>query len=82
LHFLHGGSRVDKVAADAAQATADALAHVKSQIEDLSARLDRAQVLDLRWAILGLFITVVGIALSYWEKNVSLRSQRYRRHPE
>jgi hypothetical protein len=41
------------------------LAHVKGQVEDLSARLDRAQVLDLRWGILGLFITVVGIALSY-----------------
>jgi hypothetical protein len=41
------------------------LAHVKGQVEDLSARLDRAQVLDLRWGILGLFITVVGSALCY-----------------
>jgi hypothetical protein len=58
-------SRIDQTSADAAQATADTLAHLKGQIDELSARLDRAQVLDLRWAILGLFIMVVGIALSY-----------------
>jgi hypothetical protein len=44
---------------------ADTLAHIETQIEQLKARLDRAQVLDLRWAIAGLFITVVGTALSY-----------------
>jgi hypothetical protein len=57
--------RIDKVSADAAKAAADALSHMKSGIDKLTGRIERSQVLDLRWAIAGLFITVVGIALSY-----------------
>ena len=41
-------------------------AHVQAQINDLAARLDRKQVLDLSWAIGGLFITAGGVLLDYW----------------
>ena len=43
----------------------ETLARIESEIEQLRERLDVTQVLDLRWAIIGLFITTVGIALSY-----------------
>jgi len=41
-------------------------AHMQAQIDELAARLDRTQILDLSWAIGGLFITAIGIFLSYW----------------
>ena len=42
-----------------------ALAHIETQIEQLSDRLDSIQVLDLRWAIWGLFVTFVGTVVSF-----------------
>jgi hypothetical protein len=58
--------RIDGVIADTAKGVADALAHAESVNEQLQARLDLKQVLDLRWAITGLAITVAGILLSYF----------------
>ncbi|PJE23681.1 MAG: hypothetical protein CK431_10025 [Mycobacterium sp.] len=39
--------------------------HIQSQIQDLNQRLDRVQVLDLTWAIWGLFISFTGTLWSF-----------------
>lgn len=57
--------RINEVATHSQQAAEDAIKHIQEQIATLSAQFDRQQVLDLRWAIGGLFITAFGIALSY-----------------
>jgi len=49
-------------------AARQALADAEAKIEQLAARLDRSQVLDLRWAAGGLLITAVGTFLSYWPR--------------
>jgi tetrahydromethanopterin S-methyltransferase subunit G len=56
---------VDEVSAEVSTMEQRTLAHIETQIANLSARVDMTQVLDLRWAILGLFITTIGLALSY-----------------
>ena len=38
----------------------------KVEIEGLAAQLDKGQALDLRWTIIGLFISAGGAWLSYW----------------
>jgi hypothetical protein len=50
----------------AAQALADAKSHADKRLEDIDAEQTRAEVLDLRIAIVGLGITVVGLALALW----------------
>lgn len=57
--------RIDHVVANATKGLEDAIAQIRGEIEQLTARMDRYQVLDLRWAIGGLAITVVGMALGY-----------------
>jgi hypothetical protein len=41
------------------------LAHLEQRIDYVQKELDTKQVLDLRWAIYGLLITVIGIGMSY-----------------
>jgi sarcosine oxidase gamma subunit len=58
-------------AADAARSLAEsstrqAFANAKVEIEGLAAQLDKGQALDLRWTIIGLFISAGGAWLSYW----------------
>ncbi|MED5812923.1 FlxA-like family protein [Mycolicibacterium sp. 050232] len=57
--------RINEVATNSQEAADNAIKHIQEQIAGLSAELKRKQVLDLRWAIVGLLITVVGIALGY-----------------
>jgi len=52
--------------AESEKAIADAEAKAQKAIDDLTKRLDATQALDLSWAIGGLFITAVGVFLSYW----------------
>jgi Sec-independent protein translocase protein TatA len=52
--------------AESDEAVAAAEAKAQETIDDLKARLDATQALDLTWAIVGLFITAGGILLSYW----------------
>ncbi|MGV9798156.1 hypothetical protein ACWDTP_08855 [Mycobacterium sp. NPDC003449] len=62
---LNPNGPVDEVATSSEQAAEGAIRHIQDEIAALSAQLDSQQVLDLRWAIGGLLITVVGIALSH-----------------
>jgi hypothetical protein len=50
----------------AAQALTDAKSDADKRLEDIDAEQTRAEVLDLRIAIVGLGITVVGLALALW----------------
>ena len=50
----------------AESSTKQAFANAKVEIERLAAQLDKGQALDLRWTIIGLFISAVGTSLSYW----------------
>jgi hypothetical protein len=43
-----------------------AFANAKVEIERLAAQLDKGKALDLRWTIIGLFISAGGTWLSYW----------------
>jgi hypothetical protein len=64
IHRLDG--RIDEAQAGASELAEKLLAHLRDAIDQLSKRLNEAQVLDLRWAIFGLAITVVGTLMSYW----------------
>lgn len=55
------GQELEKVKDGSAQLERKVLAHIESQIKDLNDKLNRTQVLDLRCAIAGLFITFIGI---------------------
>jgi hypothetical protein len=64
--------RIDKLTIDAESMKAEIanvepqiLAHIQAEIDALNKRLDIKQVVDLRWAILGVLITTVGVLLSY-----------------
>ncbi|GKU35967.1 prefoldin domain-containing protein [Mycobacterium montefiorense] len=57
--------RIDKVHVGASESAEKALDHIQKEIEALTKRLDQSLVKDLQWAICGLGITVVGIALGY-----------------
>jgi hypothetical protein len=50
----------------AESSTRQAFANAKVEIEGLAAQLDKGQALDLRWTIIGLFISAGGACLSYW----------------
>ena len=50
----------------AESSTRQAFANAKVEIEGLAAQLDKGQALDLRWTIIGLFISAGGAWLSYW----------------
>jgi hypothetical protein len=56
---------VERVAADASTRHHETLQHIERRIDDLDRRLNMKQVVDLRWAIIGILIATVGIALSY-----------------
>jgi hypothetical protein len=57
---------IDLVRAVAESADKEVFADALAEIKSLTAQLDRQQVLDLRWAAGGLFITAIGLVLSYW----------------
>ena len=50
----------------AESSTKQAFANTKVEIKRLAAQLDKGQPLDLRWTIIGLFISASGMWLSYW----------------
>jgi hypothetical protein len=50
----------------AESSTKQAFANAKVEIERLAAQLDKGQALDLRWKIIGLFVSAGGMWLSYW----------------
>jgi hypothetical protein len=56
---------VTKAHQHASDLASKTFAHIETQIQQLTDRLDKTQVLDLRWAIVGLAISAFGIALSY-----------------
>lgn len=56
---------ITQVRAHASNLAAETLQHLQDQIAELRRDIDAKQVLDLRWAIVGLVITAIGIALSY-----------------
>lgn len=58
--------RIDAAEAGAEQLAAETLAQLRAELEELRRLTNQAQVLDLRWAIGGLGVTVVGIFLGYW----------------
>jgi hypothetical protein len=66
-------TRLDEIKADIEQAnsaatekTNEAYNQAKAEIDKFRTELDRSQALDLRWAIFGLYIASIGVALSYW----------------
>ncbi len=59
-------SDVDRAHNAAAEKSAEAYDKAKAELEQLRRELDRTQVLDLRWAIFGIYIATIGVALSYW----------------
>ncbi len=56
---------ITQVRAHASNLAAETLQHLQDQIAELRRDIDAKQVLDLRWAIVGLVIAAIGIALSY-----------------
>ena len=50
----------------AESSTKQAFANAKVEIERLATQLDKGQALDLRWTIIGLFVSAGGTWLSYW----------------
>jgi hypothetical protein len=44
----------------------EVLIKTRAEIAALALRLDRTQTLDIRWAIVGLFISAIGTGLQYW----------------
>ncbi|MCV7092029.1 hypothetical protein [Mycobacterium interjectum] len=56
---------ITQVRAHASGLAADTLRHLQDQIAELRRDIDAKQVLDLRWASVGLVITGIGIALGY-----------------
>jgi hypothetical protein len=65
-----GGNRSDQrkraARSVAESSTKQAFANAKVEIERLAAQLDKGQALDLRWTIIGLFVSAGGMWLSYW----------------
>ena len=57
--------KINEVHAHATDLASQTVAHIQEQIDYLQHEFDTKQVLDLRWAIYGLLLTVVGIGLSY-----------------
>jgi hypothetical protein len=56
---------LDRVRHETSELERRTLAHMESQIQQLNDRLDGIQVLDLTWAIWGLFLSAVGTVLSF-----------------
>ena len=44
----------------------EVLIKTRAEIAALALRLDRTQTVDIRWAIVGLFISAIGTGLQYW----------------
>jgi hypothetical protein len=57
---------VDRAHAAATQQSTEAYSKAKAEIDRLRRELEQTQVLDLRWAIFGIYMIAIGIALSYW----------------
>jgi septal ring factor EnvC (AmiA/AmiB activator) len=57
---------IDELRTNISSTEANALAHIETQINALTERLDNMQALDLRWAIVGVLIAACGVAVSYW----------------
>jgi hypothetical protein len=64
-HIENLRGEIKEVRVHASDLATQTVAQLQDQIDDLRRELDTKQVLDLRWAIYGLLITVFGIALSY-----------------
>jgi hypothetical protein len=64
-HIVNLRSDINKTRTHASDLASQTVAHFQERIDSLQQELDNKQVLDLRWAIYGLLITVIGIALSY-----------------
>jgi hypothetical protein len=67
------GGRLDELKAETARTagladerSAEAYQKAKAQIDELKRELDRSAALDLRWAIFGLYVATIGVALSWW----------------
>jgi hypothetical protein len=58
--------RIDTEGAGATEFTESSIAELRREVHALEQRIDWSQVLDLRWAIVGLGITVLGVFLGYW----------------
>ena len=65
--------RLDQLKADieqannlAAEMATDAYNEVNTDIDQLRRELDQSQALDLRWAIFGLYIATIDVALGCW----------------
>lgn len=57
---------VDRANSAAAQKSTEAYQRAKDDIDQLRHELARKQVLDLRYAMFGIYMIAIGIALSYW----------------
>lgn len=64
-HILVLRTDINSVREHASALAAQTAERLQAQIDDLRRELDTKEVLDLRWAIYGLLITAIGIALSY-----------------
>jgi hypothetical protein len=64
LHDLR--REIESVRATAQSAAAEALANIEEKVTKRTAELNANQTLDLRWAIIGLFISAFGTWLQYW----------------
>ena len=65
LHIENLRREINGVYAHASDLSSQAVERIQTQIDSLQDELDRKEVLDLRIAIIGLLISVGGIALSY-----------------
>jgi hypothetical protein len=58
-------SDVEQAHTAAADKSAEAYNKAKAELDQLRRELEQRQVLDLRWAIFGIYIATIGVALSY-----------------
>jgi hypothetical protein len=57
--------KVEKAQTAAVEKSTEAYNKAAAELQQLRRELDQTQVLDLRWAIFGIYIAVIGVALSY-----------------
>jgi hypothetical protein len=56
----------DRVARLATERSTEAYQKARAEVDELRRKLDRSAALDLRWAIFGVYVTTIGVALSFW----------------
>jgi hypothetical protein len=57
---------IQKAGEEASSQADEAYSKARAEMDKLRHELDRGASLDLKWAILGLYIATIGVALSYW----------------